>query len=66
MADASYADAVLSRFSGGGVAPAGAADDGDEAPDGGADEENGRMLAQAIKRGDNAAICEAVRRICGM
>lgn len=61
-----FADAVARRFSGGSTATA--EPDADDAPEdetGKADAENGRMLAAAIKRGDGAAICEAVRRISG-
>lgn len=68
MADPKFADAVVSRYKGGKAAASAPADatDGDE-PDAGAatDAENGRTLASAIKRGDGAAICEAVRRISG-
>lgn len=65
MADrAKFADAVLTRFAGGDAASVDAPDDDAPAPVD-ADAENGRMLAAAVKRGDGAAICEAVRRITG-
>ena len=62
MAD-SFADAVAARFSG--AAPA---DDVDNQPEAAADAdaENGRMFRQALKGGDNVALCEAIRRICGV
>lgn len=69
MAHPKFADAVLSRYNGKGTPSASAEppDDDEPAEDAGAktDAENGRMLATAIKRGDGAAICEAVRRISG-
>lgn len=67
MPDSKFTDAVLARFAG--KAPPSVAsveDDEDDEPAGNArDIEDGRMLAAAIKRGDGAAICEAVRRITG-
>jgi hypothetical protein len=61
-----FADAVASRFSGGSTAPAAPADDETEDTGSSSDAENGRLLQQALKRGDGAAICEAVRRIAGV
>jgi hypothetical protein len=70
MADKPFADAIVDRYkSGGGKADKPSAkpesegdDDEGYDPD---DAEMGRTLAAAIKRGDGAAICEAVRAIKG-
>jgi len=60
-----FADAVFGSDAGGEPTPA---DDAAPADDTGSesDKENGRMLASALKNGDNAAIAESVRRCCGM
>lgn len=60
-----FADAVVSRF--GSPAPAVEPDSDDAVPGdaGAADKEDGAMLRAALKTGDNAALCEALRRICG-
>lgn len=61
-----FADAVVSRF-GKTMGPATSASDepdDDDAP-GGTDNESGAMFRAALKSGDNAALCEAIRRIAG-
>lgn len=64
-----FADAVVSRF-GKGVGPAAPPpaagdDDGGGGDDSGTDNEAAAMLRKSLKSGDNAALCEAIRRICG-
>lgn len=64
-----FADAVVSRF-GKGMGPAAPASTAAEDDDGGGDDsgtdnEAAAMLRKSLKSGDNAALCEAIRRICG-
>lgn len=63
-----YADRVVARMGGDKAPAAGGEPDDDEgaaAADTGADAEMGNQLKSALKLGDGAAICEAVRRIAG-
>ncbi len=65
-----FADAVAKRFSGKTDETAGDSEspeeDAGETEEGGTeDAENGRMFRAALKNGDNTALCEALRRICG-
>lgn len=60
-----FADAVVSRF-GKTMGPAApSADEPDEDDDASTDNEAAAMFRAALKSGDNAALCEALRRICG-
>ena len=63
-----FADAVVSRFGkgmGSASAPAASADDDEGGDDDGTDKEAAAMLRAAMKSGDDAALCEAIRRIAG-
>lgn len=55
-----FADAVFGHSE-----PDGDEPEGGEDESGSADNEMGNQLKSAIKNGDGAAICEAVRRIMG-
>ena len=68
-----FADAVTKRFAGKSGAEGSAEEEatepasesGDEG-DASADSELGNMLNSALKKGDGAGICEAVRKIAGV
>lgn len=61
-----FADAVVSRFGKAGPADSVATDEPDEDDAAsGTDNEAAAMVRAALKSGDNAALCEGLRRICG-
>lgn len=61
-----FADAVVSRFGKAGPADdAAVTDDTEDDSASGTDNEAAAMVRQALKSGDNAALCEGLRRICG-